>query len=126
MTTYQATFRTSNGFAQYNLDAPTPEEALTQARAAFDANPVDLDWHAYDDDLILEEIEISGAEGNKLAVWQDGDLRLRLAAYDVLEALETLVERDRAEAAASGFTDDEMSWLEDARRAIAKAKEGAI
>jgi hypothetical protein len=48
-----------------------------------------------------------------------------LAAQDLLDALEELVARDRAEAAESGFTDDEMTWLEDARRAIAKAKGGA-
>jgi hypothetical protein len=50
--------------------------------------------------------------------------RLMAAAPDLLDALEELVERDRSEAAESGFTDDEMSWLEDARRAIAKAKGG--
>ena len=48
--------------------------------------------------------------------------RLMAAAPDLLDALEDLVERDRSEAAESGFTDDEMTWLEDARRAIAKAK----
>ena len=58
-------------------------------------------------------------------VWRDEDKHLRLAARDLLDALTDLVERDRAEAASSGFTDDEMSWLEDARRAIAKAKGGA-
>jgi len=47
------------------------------------------------------------------------------AAPDLLDALQDLVERDRSEAAESGFTDDEMTWLEDARRAIAKAKGGA-
>jgi hypothetical protein len=51
--------------------------------------------------------------------------RLMAAAPDLLDALEELVERDRSEAAESGFTDDEMSWLEDARRIIAKAKGGA-
>jgi hypothetical protein len=35
--------------------------------------------------------------------------------------LKDLVERERAEAADCGFTDDEMTWLEDARRALAKA-----
>lgn len=40
---------------------------------------------------------------------------------DLLDALTDLVERDRAEAAECGFSDDEMSWLDDARRAIAKA-----
>jgi hypothetical protein len=47
---------------------------------------------------------------------------LRDAVSDLLNVLEDLVERDRSEAAESGFTDDEMTWLEDARRAIAKAK----
>ena len=42
----------------------------------------------------------------------------------LLDALVDLVEHDRAEAASCGFSDDEMSWLEDARRAIAKAKGG--
>lgn len=40
---------------------------------------------------------------------------------DLLDALTDLVERDRTEATECGFSDDEMSWLEDARRAIAKA-----
>jgi hypothetical protein len=39
----------------------------------------------------------------------------------LLDALQDLVERDRAEAADSGFPDDEMTWLEDARCAIRKA-----
>jgi hypothetical protein len=51
--------------------------------------------------------------------------RLMAAAPELLDALEDLVERDRFEAAESGFTDDEMTWLEDARRIIAKAKGGA-
>jgi hypothetical protein len=51
--------------------------------------------------------------------------RLMAAAPDLLDALQELVERDRSEAADSGFTDDEMTWLEDARRVIAKAKGGA-
>ena len=49
----------------------------------------------------------------------------QLAAADLLEALSDLVARDEAEAAESGFEYDEMTWLEDARRAIAKAKGGA-
>jgi hypothetical protein len=46
---------------------------------------------------------------------------LRAAALDLYEALKDLVERERAEAADCGFTDDEMTWLEDARRALANA-----
>jgi hypothetical protein len=46
-------------------------------------------------------------------------------SIDVQKAGRDLVTRDEAEARESGFTDDEMTWLEDARRAIAKAKGGA-
>jgi hypothetical protein len=59
--------------------------------------------------------------------WEEVEANARLvaAAPHLLYALKKLVERDRSEAAESGFTDDEMTWLEDARRAIAKAKGGA-
>jgi protein-arginine kinase activator protein McsA len=53
---------------------------------------------------------------------EKANARLIAAAPQLLDALQELVQRDRAEAAESGFTDDEMTWLEDARRAIAKAK----
>jgi hypothetical protein len=52
---------------------------------------------------------------------REANAQLIAAAPELLAALKDLVERDRAEAAESGFTDDEMSWLEDARRVIAKA-----
>jgi hypothetical protein len=73
----------------------------------------------------VNEIVVCDDAGNELAFWHDDDTRLRLAAQDLLDALEELVARDRAEAAESGFTDDEMTWLEDARRAITRAKGGA-
>ena len=41
---------------------------------------------------------------------------------DLLHVLNELVERDRAEAVECEFTDDEMSWLEEGRRAIANAR----
>ncbi len=62
------------------------------------------------------------------AAWEEQvgrEADIRAAAFDLLDALETLVERDRAEAADSGFTDDEMTWLEEARHAIAKARGSA-
>ena len=73
----------------------------------------------------INEIAIHTDDHDELAVWRDEDMHLRLAARDLLDALTDLVERDRTEAASCGFTDDVMSWLEDARRAIAKAKGGA-
>lgn len=41
---------------------------------------------------------------------------------DLLFALQRLVARDRSEARECGFTDDEMSWLEEADSAIACAR----
>ena len=67
--------------------------------------------------------EIDATYGFTVCVVDDEDTaRLFCAAPDLSDALERLVERDRAEAAACGFTDDEMTWLEDGRRALAKVK----
>jgi hypothetical protein len=69
--------------------------------------------------------EIDDVRGFTVCIVDEEDeARLFCAAPDLLDALVDLVERDRAEAAACGFTDDEMTWLEDARRAIAKANGG--
>ena len=125
MTTYRAYFHTDADFATFEVKADTPEQALALARQLYDDDPSDLMFEPYDGGMPVNEIAIHDADYNKLAVWYDDSLRVRLAAGDLLDALTDLVERDRAEAASCGFTDDEMSWLEDARRAIAKAKGGA-
>ncbi|HLG96446.1 MAG TPA: hypothetical protein VKX49_09060 [Bryobacteraceae bacterium] len=49
------------------------------------------------------------------------ETRLKEAAPDLLVALKELVERSRVEAAARGFRDEQMTWLDTARLAIAKA-----
>ena len=41
----------------------------------------------------MNEILVYGPEGNELAAWHDDDLRLRLAARDLLEAAELVVAR---------------------------------
>jgi hypothetical protein len=56
------------------------------------------------------------------ATSNEGEKAMTEIETELLYALETLVERDRAEAVECGFTDDEMTWLDDARRAIKKAK----
>ena len=125
MTTYTAYFRTDGDYATRPIEADSPEQALALARQRYDDDPVDLMFEPYDGGMPVNEIAIHGADYKELAVWRDDAKRMQLAARDLLDALTDLVERDRAEAAGSGFTDDEMSWLEDARRAIAKAKGGA-
>jgi len=64
-------------------------------------------WDGDDDEEVMAEAEANA--------------QLIAAAPELFDALRELVARDRAEAAASGFEDTEMTWLEDARRAIAKA-----
>ena len=121
MTTYTAYFRTDAEYAVALIEADTPEQALVLAR---EDHSLELCFQSYGG-LDVNEIAIYTDGDDELAVWRDEDMHLRLAARDLLDALTDLVERDRTEAASCGFTDDEMSWLEDARRAIAKAKGGA-
>ncbi len=125
MTTYTAYFRTDFETANHEIEADTPEQALIKAQELYENDPSELWFEPYDGGMPVNEIEVIDDDYNEVALWLDDDLRLRLAAQDLLDALEELVARDRAEAAESGFTDDEMTWLEDARRAIAKAKGGA-
>jgi hypothetical protein len=124
MTTYTVHFRTDAESATHDIKAATPEQALALAHE-LDA-PSELSFDPYNGIMPVNEILVYDADGKKVAAWRDDDLRLRLAAPELLDALETLVARDRAEARECGFDDDEMSWLEDADRAIAKAKGGAV
>ena len=66
---------------------------------------------------------VRAADGTFLCrVAGEANARLVASAACLRDALVDLVERDRSEALSCGFTDDEMSWLEEARRAIAKAR----
>ena len=66
--------------------------------------------------------EIMGESFDEFAEEErEANAQLIAAAPDLLDALKDLVERERTDAAENGFTDDEMTWLEDARRALAKA-----
>lgn len=92
MTTYTATFRTADTWAAHEIDAATPEQALQQAHTLAAAKKSTLDWCTYDPASIdIEEIEITGPDDTG-ACWQSDDLALRLAADDLLAALEQAVE----------------------------------
>lgn len=86
MTTYTAYFHTDAHWSRREFDAAAPEEALALARRYADEDPGRLDFEPYDLDPI-HEIAIKNDDGNELAVWQDDDLRLRLAAGPMLDAL---------------------------------------
>lgn len=86
MMTYTATFHTGGHWSRREFDAATPAEALALARRYADEDPGRLDFEPYDLDPI-NEIAIKDDDGNELTVWQNDDLRLRLAAAPMLDAL---------------------------------------
>ena len=125
MTNYIARFINPTEFAERAFTADTPEEALALAQAFYAEEPESLWSKSFDGELLINTIEVTEDGGPGYAFWQDDTLQLERAAGELFDALQGLVARNRAEAAASGFTDDEMTWLEEARRALAKAKSPA-
>jgi hypothetical protein len=117
MKTYTAYFRSDADFATRDFEADTPEQALELARRFYDDDPSDLMFESYIDGMPVNEIAIKGDDHNELAVWLDEDLRLRLAARDLLEAAELVVARWE-----QGDLAGAVRQLDDA---IAKAKGGA-
>jgi hypothetical protein len=90
---YTAYFRTDSEWAEEEFKADTPEQALALARAFYDDHTEELAFQGYDGGMPVTEIEISGDEGDEIAVWQDDDLRLRLAAGSLLDACKVALER---------------------------------
>lgn len=127
MTTFTATFRTDADYAEHTFKAKTAEQALVLARKFYDEHDGELLFQNYDGGSAVNEIEISGPDGSELAVWQDDDLRLRLAASDLLGALESQTEAAQAviDAWAKGDLAGAVRMLDGsipaARVAIAKA-----
>jgi hypothetical protein len=118
MTEYRVYFRSDIQWAMRSFKALSPQHALTLARRFAEQRADELEVEEYDpNDCPINEIEVYDECGNELAVWFDDELRLRLAAADLLDAAEKVVARwqhgDLAEA------------VRELAAAIAKAKEGA-
>lgn len=127
MATYYAHFNTDAEYALYEFEADSPEQALQLARELWEKNPHALQFDKYEMMAPVDEIEISGPDGDpELATWQSDDMRLRMAARELLEALEYCeqVLRDHEQ-----YDDEEGSAESEAasmaRAAIAKAKPSA-
>jgi hypothetical protein len=116
MTIYTACFRTDAQRANFDFAADSPDQALQLAHDLWMREPERLDFEAYDMAMLVNEIEISGPEGEKLAVWRDADLRLRLAAPELLAALNDQ-ELDQAHDALSKLLEDEDAGNDDIRDA---------
>ena len=123
MPSYTAEFRTDVDFATRIFRARSPQDALKKARA-FAANQIDaLSFEHYSGAHPVNEIAVSDAAGDEAALWQDEDLRLRLAAGDLFDALELCVDC-LAELARLDDGTPSVSALAQARAAIARVKKG--
>jgi hypothetical protein len=110
-------------FATREFQARSPQDALKKARA-FAENQIDeLSFEHYSGAHPINEIAVSGAAGDEAALWQDEDLRLRLAAGDLFEALESCVDC-LADLARTDDGTPSVSALDQARAAIARIKKG--
>jgi hypothetical protein len=85
MPTYAVEFNTDAETAFRHIKAKTAEGALKAARRIAETRSDDLNFHSYSDIHPIEEIVVK-KEGGKVCRWQSDDLRLRLAAPDLLAA----------------------------------------
>ena len=128
MTTYTAIFSTAHVQATEEIDAKTPKQALAVARKLAEHDTSALDWYPFGPSSDVEEIEISGDAGGELALWRSEDLALRLAAPDLLDALDSLIDQiDNLQGESSCIDEDLMQGeaYRAAMSALAKAKGGA-
>ena len=121
MPTYTAEFHTDAEWALLDIKAATPEKALKKARAA---DPDTLYFQPYDDRQPVNYITIRDKDCNDLTEWQDDDLRVQLAAQEMLEALE-FVRMTFADIDASKRKGYYTECPKVVATAIAKAKGGA-
>ena len=102
-------------------------QALRRARQIESEETETLDFQSYDGTNGIERIEIWAADRRTVAEWQSDDLRLRLAAGELLEALDAQTEAAQAviDAWAEGDLAEAVRTLDGsipaARAAIAKA-----
>jgi len=129
MPIYTAYFRTDANYATQEFEADTLEEAMRTARDFLESAAEDLTFENYDGGMPVNEIEIY-QDSDEVAVWHDDDLRLRLAASGLLEALEDQTEA--AQAVIDNWAEGDLAAavraldasIDGARAAIAKAKGG--
>jgi hypothetical protein len=128
MSTYTVHFRNSTAWASHDIKADTPENALALARKFVDDDSLDLWFEPYDLSSEVNEIVVSDDAGNELAFWFDEDASLRLAAQDLLDALEQAVAalNEAPRFAVPDLDTDSYEIATICDKAVAKAKGGAL
>ena len=93
LTTYTVTFRTEQGSATEDIAAASPQAALAEVRAIADDRDrlASLDFEPYSDCVPVDEIVVETSDDERVVEWLSPDLVLRLAAGDLLDALEKAV-----------------------------------
>ena len=125
MTTFDVYFRTDLQWGMREFIADTADQALELARRFAHENADSLDLDYFEScDCPINEIEICDDQGNSLVTWFDDDMRLRLAATDLLEAAH-MCEMALSDLEASRRKGYLTSALAKTRAAIAKAKGAA-
>jgi hypothetical protein len=126
--TYKVFFYTEADWAETTIKAATPKQALQRAHKIESEETETLDFQSYDGGGGVEHIEIRSADGRTVAEWRHEDLKLRLAARGLLEALEgqteaaqTVIDRWAEGDLAAAVRALDAS-IAPARAAIAKAK----
>jgi len=104
-TTYRAEFFTAADYAVRDFEAETPQQALEFARRFYEDNLIELDFRSYDDNAGLDQIQIWDSKRGTLASWESDDYRLRLAAREMLTALQAQTDAAKAVIATWGHGD---------------------
>ena len=86
MPTYTAESRTDADYATHAFNARSPQDALRKARAFCDERTGELMFESYDGGHPVNEIAVRDTDGDEGALRQHDDLRVRLAAHDLLDA----------------------------------------
>jgi hypothetical protein len=124
MTDYQVFFRSDAETACTHITADTPQQALSLAQALYANDPSSL-WFEPFDGMNVNEIVVCDFWGADVAAWRDDELKLRLAAQDMFEALQQAVTalNTAPRFKVPGYKDSyRIAAVCD--RAIAKAKDG--
>ena len=126
LTTYTVTFRTEQESASEEIDAPSPEAALAEARAINDDRDRlgALYFEPYAGYTPVEEIVVDTPDGERVAEWLSPNLLLHLAAEDLFNALEKALTalNTAPRFAVLRLGTDSYTIAAACRRAIAKAK----
>lgn len=115
MPAYTAVFRTDTEYALRTFKARSPQGALRKAQAFYKERSEELLFQSYAGGDPVNQIAVYHGSGG-VTLWQDDDVRVRLAAHDLLDAGEFALRELRGV-----YSDRESEAVRVLAEAIAKA-----